>query len=416
MTPITIMLAKTIGLLSSAKLLRVLLDSGTTKTMIHRRVLPKDIQTKKLSTAKPVSTLAGKVTVTEKVTLRQVKLPEFDKNRTIDECKALVFDSPCQYDVLIGADLLKKLGAILDYENGTVEWLGNTIPMRNPHLISTDEYNHMLDSFFLQEEEEILEYEAYMDHYISSGYDHSYAAEILDAKYEQVDIDEVVRGQTHLDETQKQELKELLNEYTKLFDGTLGVYPHKEVHIDVDPDAKPVHARAYPVPKIHEAAFKKELFHLVKLGMQKPTNLGELRTFLGAVNYYKDMWPSRAHVLKPLTDMTGKKKFTWTEEMSKSFAQMKSILAMDALSAYPDHNKRFDIYTDASDYQMGAVLMQESDTGVKRPVAYFSRKLNAAQKNYTTMEKELLSIVMTLKEFRTMLLGAEIHIHRITKI
>ena len=85
------MLAKTIGLLPSAKLLRVLLDSGTTKTMIHRRVLPKDIQTKKLSTAKPVSTLAGKVTVTEKVTLRQVKLPEFDKNRTIDECKVVPY-------------------------------------------------------------------------------------------------------------------------------------------------------------------------------------------------------------------------------------------------------------------------------------------------------------------------------------
>jgi hypothetical protein len=52
-----------------------------------------------------------------------------------------------------------------------------------------------------------------------------------------------------------------------MFDGTLGVYPHKKVHIDIDPNAKPVHSRPYPVPQIHLKTFKKELAHLVRIGV-----------------------------------------------------------------------------------------------------------------------------------------------------
>ena len=55
-----------------------------------------------------------------------------------------------------------------------------------------------------------------------------------------------------------------------MFDGTLGVYPHKKFHIEIDPNAKPVYSRPYKVPHIHLVTFKKELDHLVKLGVLLP--------------------------------------------------------------------------------------------------------------------------------------------------
>jgi hypothetical protein len=125
------------------------------------------------------------------------------------------------------------------------------------------------------------------------------------------------------------------------------------------------------------------------------------------INYYRDMWRRRSHILAPLTTMcSAKAKFVWHDKEQKAFEEIKAIISRETLLAYPDFSKDFHIYTDSSDYQLGAVIMQND-----HPLAFYSRKLNSAQKRYTTGKQELLSIVETLKEFKNILLGQKLIVH-----
>jgi hypothetical protein len=138
-----------------------------------------------------------------------------------------------------------------------------------------------------------------------------------------------------------------------------------------------------------------------------PKTQRELRRFIGIINYYRDMWIRRSDVLAPLSKLTSKTvKWQWTAVEQKAFDTMKRIIARETLLVYPDFNQPFIIYTDASHTQLGAVISQNN-----KPIAFYSRKLNPAQTRYTTTERELLSIVETLKEFRNILLGHRIKIY-----
>ena len=96
------------------------------------------------------------------------------------------------------------------------------------------------------------------------------AQSILDAKYEKTEISDVVAKQTHLNFTQQKSLEDVLTKHKKLFNGTLGVYPHKKIHLEIEPNAEPVHMRPYAVPRIHLQMYKKELDHLDNIGVLSP--------------------------------------------------------------------------------------------------------------------------------------------------
>jgi hypothetical protein len=141
--------------------------------------------------------------------------------------------------------------------------------------------------------------------------------------------------------------------------------------------------------------------------MTEPNTKSELRKFIGMVNYYRDMWIRRSHTLAPLTKLCSKEaKWQWTDLERQAFNDMKNILSRHVLLSYPDFKQPFVIHTDASHTQLGGVISQNN-----KPIAFYSRKLNPAQTRYTTTERELLSIVETLKEFRNILLGQKIIVH-----
>jgi RNase H-like domain found in reverse transcriptase len=95
-----------------------------------------------------------------------------------------------------------------------------------------------------------------------------------------------------------------------------------------------------------------------------------------------------------------KSKWVWGPTQQQAFLDIRNTIARQVLLKYPDFTQPFDVYTDASDYQLGSVISQSA-----WPIAFYSRKLTPAQKNYTTMEKELLSIIETSQQYRHILLG-----------
>ena len=117
----------------------------------------------------------------------------------------------------------------------------------------------------------------------------------------------------------------------------------------------------------------------VLLKMSAPFNRKQVGSFLGAINFYKSMWPRRTHILAPFTRLIGLVPFNWEAACQQALNEMKAVLATECLNVYVDLNKSFTIVWDASDYQLRSCILQEG-----RPVAYWSKSLSPAQKSYIT--------------------------------
>ena len=104
------------------------------------------------------------------------------------------------------------------------------------------------------------------------------------------------------------------------------------------------------------------------------------------------MWPIRSNILSHLTELIVSKEYKWRQTQKKAFKQTKAVITKDTLLEYADHNKKLYIETDASNYQLGGRIFQkeyqqEDNKTVEHDIAFYTRKLNSAQKKYSTIEK-----------------------------
>ncbi|XP_063585832.1 uncharacterized protein LOC134763205 [Penaeus indicus] len=132
-----------------------------------------------------------------------------------------------------------------------------------------------------------------------------------------------------------------------------------------------------------------------------PTTRKSLMRFLGMVGFYRRFCSNFSSIATPLTDMTSSKcAFQWTPECAEAFDKLKLFISSEPVLRTPDYSRPFSLQIDASGHGVGAVLLQEDEnTQVMHPVSYFSAKLKKHQMQYSTIEREALSLVLALKKF-----------------
>ena len=260
LVPISLATVQQFSGVSSPIPLVVLFDSGSQLSFLKRSKVPKECE---ISTAEqPVRGLTGTSHLTEEVTLTGITLPEFSTSKRVDSSlRCLLLDEHQEdstYDMILGLDFLCAIGIDILCRQKQLKWDEATLAFqprdtyKEPHA---NLHARLIEAFAYGDEEDDPE---------GLGYK---STQIMEAKYEAINTDELAQAQKQLTPTQRTELARLFRKFPQLFDGELRTYLHRQYHLDLQDGAKPVHSRPYGVLLTQRDAFKRELDHLVKIGI-----------------------------------------------------------------------------------------------------------------------------------------------------
>lgn len=141
------------------------------------------------------------------------------------------------------------------------------------------------------------------------------------------------------------------------------------------------------------------------LNVPSPTNVHEVRRFLGMASWYRRFVPNFASIVAPLTRLTQKKvKFNWAQDSELAFNTIKDHLVSAPILTCPDFSRPFILQTDASAYGIGAVLTQRFDDE-ERVICFLSRSLTKQERVFSTTERECLSVIYAVEKLRHYLEG-----------
>lgn len=140
------------------------------------------------------------------------------------------------------------------------------------------------------------------------------------------------------------------------------------------------------------------------LKCKKPSTKKEVARFIGMVSYLSRFIPDYSTIAAPINELRKKNsKFNWTQQCEYSFQKLKEIICSPPVLKIPDVNSQFELYTDASELGCGGVLMQKDNTGVSKPVGYFSKKFTESERNLSVYQKEALAVVLSFNKFESYL-------------